>query len=108
MIPKARVIGVVLAACLVMAACTSVNASEPTAPPDGADRAPTTNARAVKVLAEGYNCLGPRYGVQIDQAEVLELFTSVETAVSTVSTLESAGIWFLDLTGDCHDHADML
>ena len=108
MIPKTRVIGVVLAACLVIAVCTSVNTSEPTAPPDGADRAPTMNARAIKVLAEGYNCLGPRYGVQIDQAEVRELFTSVETPVSTVSTLESAGILFLDLTGDCHDHADML
>ena len=27
---------------------------------------------------------------------------------STASTLESAGVWFVDLTGDCHDHADML
>ena len=101
MIPKAKVIGVVLAACSVIAACASVNTPEPTAPP-------AMNARAIKVLAEGYNCLGPRYGVQIDQAGVRELFTSVETPVSTVSTLESAGIWFLDLTGDCHDHADML
>ena len=102
-ITKEKVIGVVLVACLAMAVWASVNTPEPTVPPDEADRAPATNARAIKVLAEGYNCLGPRYGVQIDQAGVRELFTT-----STASTLESAGVWFVDLTGDCHDHADML
>ena len=61
-----------------------------------------------KVLAEGYSCLGPRYGVQIDKEALRVAIEEVLEEEIILEPLEAVGIWLLDLTSDCHDHADAL
>ncbi len=61
-----------------------------------------------KVLAEGYSCLAPRYGLQIDEEALRVAFEEVLDEEYTLELLGAVSIWILDLTSDCHDHADTL
>ena len=83
---------------------TESTTREPTTRSD--DETSLTTDRLSKITAEGYSCLGPRYGVEIDREEARKLFAHMDD--SSMEAIAFAGIWLVDLTGDCHDHADML